>query len=235
MGEAVIVLAEPIVADITTVAPLGDDITQRCMSMAVIDSPEAADAAGKIIKDASRVEAHILEFINPTVEAANRAHKTATGMRSKLLAFKEHVRALKDDRLGPYLAAEKRKADMARAEAERIAREEQHRLIAEQEARALEVAAKLEAEGKHVQAQVALQEAAKPIAPVVVAPTPQAARVAGIHLRDDWKWRVLDEAAVPREFLQINESMIGAIVRNQKDKTKIAGIEVYNEPKPVNR
>lgn len=234
MAEANVILAQPIVADITAVAPLGDDITARCMSMAVIDSQETADAAGKIIKDASRVEAQILEYINPVVEQAHKAHKAATTLRTKLTGFKEHVTAL-NQRLGRYLSEEKRKADMARMEAERIAREEQHRLIAEQEARALEAAAKLEAEGKHVQAQVALQAAAKPVAPVLVQPTPEAPKVAGIHLRDNWKWRVVNDAAVPREFLQLNESMIGAIVRNQKDKTKIAGIEVYNEPTPVNR
>lgn len=234
MGETSVVLAQPIVTDITTVAPLGDSITQRCMALAVIDSQETAELAGSIVKDAARVKAQILQHIDPVVETAHKAHKAATTLRNNLLSFEAHVKGL-NQRLGAYLADERRKAEEARREAERKAREEADRIRREQEEAAIAKAAALESEGKHVAATLALHEADKPVQIVKPEPVPEAPKVAGITLRDNWKWRVVDENAVPREFLQINESMIGAVVRSQKERTKIAGIEVYNEPISVNR
>ena len=234
MGETNVILAQPIVADITAVAPLGDDITQRCMSMAVIDSQETAELAGAIVKDASRIKAQILAHIDPVVETAHKAHKAATTLRNKLLEFETHVKGL-NQRLGGYLADERRKAEESRRENERKAREEQERIRREQEEAALAKASALEAEGKHIAATLALHEADKPVPVVTPAPVVEAQKIAGITLRDCWKWRVVDENAVPREYWTLNESMIGAIVRNQKERTKIAGVEVYNEPTSVPR
>lgn len=233
MGETSVVLAQPIVTDITTVAPLGDSITQRCMELAVIDSQETAELAGSIVKDAARVKAQILQHIDPVVETAHKAHKAATTLRNNLLSFEAHVKGL-NHRLGSYLAEQRRIADEARRAAEQKAREEAERLRREQEEAAIAKAAALEAEGRHVAARIALQEADKHVQAVAPEPIVEQ-KVAGISLRDNWKWRVVDENAVPREFLQINESMVGAIVRSQKERTRIAGIEVYNEPTSVGR
>ncbi|MCC6797688.1 MAG: hypothetical protein IT366_21425 [Candidatus Hydrogenedentes bacterium] len=234
MSETSVVLAQPIVTDITTVAPLGDSIRQRCMELAVIDSQETAELAGSIVKDAARVKAQILQHIDPVVETAHKAHKAATTLRNKLLDFEADVKGL-NQRLGAYLAEQRRIADEARRAAEQKAREEAERLRREQEEAALAKAAALEAEGRHVAATLALHEAEKPVPVVKPEPVMEAPKVAGISLRDNWKWRVVNEAAVPREFLQINESMIGAIVRSQKDRANIPGIEIYNEPISVNR
>lgn len=233
--ESNVILAQPMAVDVTTVAPLGDSITQRCMSLAVIDSPEAAELAGEIIREAGAAKKQILAHIDPVCEQANKAHKAATGLRAKLLEFETHVKGL-SSRLGAYLTEQRRKADEARRKAEAEARAEQERLRKEAEDAALAKAAELESQGKHFSAQVAMKQAEQPVvAPVAVAPTPAPVKVEGIHLRDNWKWRIVDEAAIPREWMQVNETLINSHVRNQKDKTKIAGIEVYNEPIPVNR
>lgn len=204
------------------------------MALAVINSQETAEQAGQIVKDAWRVKAQILDHIDPVVETAHRAHEAATTLRAKLLEFEAPVKAL-NQRLGSYLAEERRKADEARREAERKAREESERIQREREEAALAKAAALEAEGKHISATLALHEADKPAPIIMPDPVADAPSVSGIHLRDNWKWRVVDENAIPREFLQINETMINAVVRSTKEKTKIPGIEVYNEPISVNR
>lgn len=232
--ESNVVLAQPIAVDVTEVAPLGDSITRRCMALAVIDSQETAEQAGQIVKDASRVKAQVLDHIDPVVETAHRAHKAATTLRAKLLEFEAPVKAL-NQRLGSYLTEERRKADEARREAERKAREESERIQREREEAALAKAAALESEGKHISATLALHEADRPAPLIVAAPVPEAPKVSGIHLRDNWKWRVVDESAVPREYLVLNETLVNAQVRALKEKTKIAGIEVYNEPISVNR
>jgi hypothetical protein len=53
--------------------------------------------------------------------------------------------------------------------------------------------------------------------------------VEGVSKRTVWKFRITDEAAVPREFLLVDEKRIGQIVRAMKGETKIPGIEAYPE------
>jgi len=53
----------------------------------------------------------------------------------------------------------------------------------------------------------------------------------GVHTRRKTKWRLLDMKLVPRKFklTTLNIAAIDAEVKNQKMKTKILGIEVYEE------
>ena len=82
----------------------------------------------------------------------------------------------------------------------------------------------------HDQLQVernrALREAAS--TGTVVAPAP-VVEIAGVTTRTYWHWRVTDPDTVPREYLTIDDAKIGAIVRRDKDKTSIPGIEAYSE------
>lgn len=54
-------------------------------------------------------------------------------------------------------------------------------------------------------------------------------KVAGVKTYKVTKWRVTDEAAVPREYLTIDEKKINQTVREMKKLAKIPGIEVYEE------
>ena len=51
----------------------------------------------------------------------------------------------------------------------------------------------------------------------------------GISTRAVWRWRVVDAAAVPREYLSIDPAKVDAVVKAQQDGVKIPGIEVYRE------
>jgi len=57
----------------------------------------------------------------------------------------------------------------------------------------------------------------------------------GVHIRTKVKWRLLDMKLVPRKFklTTLNTAAIDAEVKNQKMKTKILGIEVYEEVSTV--
>ena len=48
-------------------------------------------------------------------------------------------------------------------------------------------------------------------------------------LRTVWKFKVVDESLVPREYMQPNEKLIGGTIRSSKGKMKIPGIEAYEE------
>lgn len=58
---------------------------------------------------------------------------------------------------------------------------------------------------------------------------PNIPTVAGVPSRINWRFRVVDRNLVPKQYWIINEQMIGAEVRSNKDKTNIAGIETYCE------
>lgn len=63
-------------------------------------------------------------------------------------------------------------------------------------------------------------------APVVI---PKMEMPKGISIRETWKFRVVDETKIPREYLTINEMAIGQVVRALKKETRIPGIEIYCE------
>jgi hypothetical protein len=123
-------------------------------------------------------------------------------------------------------------------EQERIRKAEEDRLreIArkEEEQRQFEAALAAEEEAKRNGAtnEEAAQEAAAIIdvpvqaAPVVVPKT--VAKVSGVSMTKQWKFRITDPNKIPREYLAVDELKIGAVVRALKDQCHIAGIEVYS-------
>lgn len=125
------------------------------------------------------------------------------------------------------------------AEQERIRREEEERLreIARkeeeerrlQEAIAAEEEAKRNGASKEQIAEVVQQVIDEPVkvAPIVV---PRSVpKVAGISMRENWKFRVVNEKLIPREYMKVDDVKIGAVVRALKGATNIPGIEAYNE------
>ena len=69
-------------------------------------------------------------------------------------------------------------------------------------------------------------EAATAIEPVVESKVED---VAGISTRTNWKFKIVDELLIPREYLIPDEKYIGQIVRAGKGKKQIPGIEIYSE------
>ena len=62
---------------------------------------------------------------------------------------------------------------------------------------------------------------------------PNTPKISGLRQRVNWKFKVVDEAKIPRAFMQPNEQAIGQLVRMAKDKAQaektIPGIEVWSE------
>ncbi|MFA5284456.1 MAG: hypothetical protein WC347_02555 [Smithellaceae bacterium] len=114
------------------------------------------------------------------------------------------------------------------AEQERRRKEEENRLreIArkEEEERQLQAAIQAEAEGQKEEAE-AIISAPVQAAPVVVPKT--IPKVAGVTMVKQWKFRIVDAAKVPRQYLIVDEQKIGAVVRALKDQANISGVEVF--------
>lgn len=96
----------------------------------------------------------------------------------------------------------------------------------EEEDRILEVAQRLEDEGKHKAAAAILDEEVVP--PPVVLPR-AVPKQKGLSETARWLWRVVDQRLIPETYKKLDTVMIGQIVRAQKGATRIPGIEVYSE------
>lgn len=198
---------------------------ERAAALQVVDAPSYT-AGGELLKAIKALRQTIADTFDPHVRRAHEAHKALV---------KE-----KADAEAPLTIAEttiKRALVLYTEAEERARREEEKRLQAEaqrqEEARRLEEAAALEAaalETGDVEMLATAQEivAAPVVAPVVVLPkaTP---KVAGISYRDVPKFRIVNEALVPRQYLMVNETAIGAVVRGMKGKVTIPGVEVWIE------
>lgn len=129
------------------------------------------------------------------------------------------------------------KGAMARysQEQERKAREEEarlRRLAAEENAKKIK-AAEREAEKAEKKGDPALAESIRDQAQATLIPPPilqaETPKAAGISMRTVWKFRIVNEALVPREYLVPDERKIGGVVRSLQDKASIPGVEVYAE------
>lgn len=115
---------------------------------------------------------------------------------------------------------------------------EQERIRQEEEARLREIARKEEEDRQLQEAILAEQSGQKEEAEAIISAPVQAApvvvpkavpKVAGMSIRDNWKFRITNEKLIPREYLKVDEVKIGQVVRAMKSAANIPGVEVYNE------
>lgn len=207
-------------------------VVQQANAITVTDPASAAKAAD-FLRTIKTMLGRVADAYDGIVEAAHKAHKTAVAKRKEFTDPLQQAESVIKRRIGDYQMAEERKRreleDKLRREAEEAARIETERLRAAEETRRLEEAMALEASGDKVAADEILEA---PVvveqviaAPVIVAPT--APKLEGVSGRTTWRYRIINAALIPREYLMPNETMIGGTVRAQKDKTKIPGVEVY--------
>ncbi len=185
-------------------------------------------AAG--IDAASNIK-NIEALFEPICQQRYTRWKKATSTRAEKLAPFEVVKSRASLLVGSYNHEQER---LRRAEEARI--QEQLRVEAEAEAKrqsdenAIQDAIELEAQGDKKGAEAVLNNPA-PVAvhvPAVVLPT-QVPKAEGVSGSKIWRFRITNEAEIPREYLMVDEKKLGQIVRALKDKTNIAGIEAYPE------
>jgi hypothetical protein len=114
-------------------------------------------------------------------------------------------------------------------EQERIRLEAERKLQAEADKKRQEALQKAEAvreAGKDDKAEKYIEKAAAIVAPIL-APTVE--KVAGISTKKVWKYRVTDTALIPREYLIVNDKMLGEVARATKGALKVSGVEFYPE------
>lgn len=198
----------------------------RASAIVITDADSYAVACGWLlgIKDLRK---KIADTFDPHVKRAHDAHKALLKEKAEAEAPLTRAELLLKDRIRAYDAEQ----DRIRREQQRLADE-----AARQEAEriALEQAAAMELEA-HATGDVALMAEAvaileTPVAPVPYAPIAKATpKVAGVSIRKRFAFRIVNEAAVPRQYLSVNESKIRAVVSALGQAANIPGVQVYEE------
>ena len=155
----------------------------------------------------------VKDTFDPVIKKAHEAHKEALAQKKRheapLLKAESYIK----NQISGYYAEIERKRREAE-ERERRRREEEERKRREAE-RILD-----EQKSSEIEQPDPEPEPEKEIIP----PKP---KMEGVSIKTTWKWKVLDEMQVPREFLTINEKKLNQYVREHKEKAKIPGIHIY--------
>lgn len=170
----------------------------KLASMAVTDR-ESFDRAGALMLHIKDLKKKIEASYGPIIDAAHKAHKAA------LAAQKEY--------LSPLESAE---AALKKATAAWWAGEEAKRKAAEQKAREEAEAKRKEEEA--LNAALGLEDTVPTVAD---APISAPADKGGIKFRDVWKFEIENEAALPRDYMEVARAL--------KDQAQIPGVRVYCE------
>jgi hypothetical protein len=230
-------------------------IVDQAKAVKIIDA-KSYTIAGLLWKNIKDMMKEVADTFDPIIEKAHSAHKEALakkaifygpleaayrsvkGLMSAYDAEQERIRLAEQRHLEEIARkeeAERRRIELERLEAER--KIEEARLLAAAEA--AQVAGDKQQAEDMVTAAIAATENARQeaaainaepvyVAPVVIPKTvPKMA--GGPVYRTIWKFRIIDAAKIPRQYLIPDDVKIGQIVRALKKESNIPGIEPYEE------
>jgi hypothetical protein len=208
---------------------------------------ELSIAQPESVEDAARVRFESVEHLIVSTDAEFEATaadlqdvkanwQRIDAQRKKLLAPIDEARRVVQEHYRPplnwleraELALKKALADYSKAQQQRR-QEEQRKAdeLARIERQKLEQrAAKAEAGGKIEKAELLQRQSAAIVAPVIQREAP---KVAGVSMREVWKYEITDPALVPREFMSIDDKKLGGYVRALKGDASVAGVRIYKE------
>jgi hypothetical protein len=208
-------------------------LRDRAMKLQVKDS-ETFTRAKKGLMILKELEAEIKGTFDPVVDTTNKAHKAALAARKKHLDPVLEAKKYLSSQAGTYVAEQTR----LREEAERKIREAQEaeeRRLQDLADAQLKAAQEAEAAGEPEKAAEILaedddtQELPADMAPVPLPPPPPV--TTGLRTTITWKFRIINERLIPREYLIPDQQKIGAYGREHKKDAAIPGVEFYSETK----
>lgn len=185
----------------------------------VVTNPIEYETAGIFLQHVKGILKQIAATFDGPIHDAHEAH------RSIIAAKKKHA--------DPLTAAERivkgkmlawKRAETERLEAERRELEAAER--AREEERRLAEAERLAEQGRAAEADAVLE--APVTTPPVVMP-PAAPKVAGVSTRHVWKFEIVDENLIPRQYMMVNQVAIRAAVRSMGKAANIPGVRVYQD------
>ncbi len=242
--------ADPTVAELQ---PVLADLRSYARSVVIKTDAEfqaAGDRLKRVKLSLTQIEAARLKITGPLNEALRAVNAEA---RESAAPWLDQEKAIKramvvySDEQDRIRAEEQRKAnERAEAECKRLAAQaaETERKAREEAEAKRRAAADAEAAGRTAEA-AKLNNAAARIeeraetkvenlqdrASQVVAPVSDVAapKVAGVTVPKVWTFEITDPAAIPREYLEINETKIRKVVAALQGNTNIPGVRVFQQ------
>lgn len=184
-----------------------------------ISNNEDYKAAGTFITGLKALEKEIDSIFNPMKTKAHAAWKEIVGQQQKVKEPLERARGIVNPRIICWRNEQER---IRQAEEDRLRREAEKKEEEDRLARAEEA----EKAGAKEEAEAILNEPAEVQNIVVAKTTP---KLASVSFRQNWKFEVIAEALVPREFLCVDEVKLGQYARSFKEKATVAGVKFYAE------
>ncbi|MHB8109694.1 MAG: hypothetical protein ACYDHW_06650 [Syntrophorhabdaceae bacterium] len=211
------------VIDITTqetevVAKKALSIPEHARSIKIIDA-DTYSQAGEVLVTIKGLRKEIGAAFDPIIKKAHEAHKEAKAQKDKAEAPLIEAENI----LKPAISAYDREQERIRREEE--ARQREIARKAEEERR-LQEALQAEKEGDAAAAQAIIEEPVY-VPPVVIEKTTP--KVQGISKQTIWKFRIVNESLIPRDYMMADQVKIGGVVRATKGSIKIPGVEIYSE------
>ena len=201
-----------------TIAPVAADALSFAKEVQ-IDDDGTYKIVAEWLTETQTIRKEIEATFDPGIAAQKVALETLRASKNRYAKPYEDAVMIVKGKLKAYWELK----EAARREQEAKLREQAK---AEAEAKQKAKAEKLVKEGKVEQAQALIQAPVKTL-PIIVGPA--VPKVDGISSRGGWKFRIVDEALIPREYLSVDEGKIGKVVRALEGRTNIPGVEVYEE------
>ena len=225
-----LIVKESDVAAIEKKLPDAEKLQDKIIAIKINSQPTMEKAV--ILKNLQKdMIKEIESAFNQNIEDANKLHKNILRSRNKYLnpakawlqTINGKIRKFEDDERARLAEIERK----ARKEADRIAREEREKELAE-------MAADTEVTEEEIE-----EKQAEPVytEPVQTRATNRSS-VSGVSYRDNWQWNYTDKDALiawlfvnRKDLLLVDEITINRMVKAMKDKvtTMLPGIAVKNE------
>lgn len=200
-------------SDVQRIESKANELVAMARSLVVTDA-ESYQVAGEFLLRCKDYRKQVAAAFDPTVAATRAAWQTALAERKRHDEPADEAEGITDQNMGDWRREEQARlqqiADAEAAERRRVAEEKQ-----------IAAAARAEAAGQHERAESIVSR------PTPVAPTrvPVAApKIAGLQQRTTWGYEIVDEDALPREFLTPDKKKIGQHVRAHKADTDVPGL-----------
>lgn len=204
------------VPDSAPLVQMGVEVRDRALALVVTNDGEY-DFAGQELRRVAVVIYNIKAAFKEPKARAHEAHRAITKLEGDLLEIPQKAERRIKEVMGGFVT-----------EQDRIRREEQQRLQAEETRKAdeakLREALAAEAAGDHEAASQIIE--APTVAPVIELEKP---RAAGISARKKYRFHIIDPTKIDRKFLIPDESKIrGVVDRMGMDAVGlVGGIQVY--------
>lgn len=193
-------------------------VAQDCTAI-TIKTAEDYQSAADLLKEVKSRAARLTEARQTITRPIDAAKKAAMALFAKPL----DALLLVEGKIKRAIADYQYEAERKRLTAEAAIRTKQ-----EAERKRLEAQAeRLREQGKAAKADEKLAKAEELSAPVVLESS--VPKVVGVSSRTVWKYRIVDEAAIPRSYLTPDVKKIGQVVKATAGTLAIPGVEIYPE------